>query len=361
MSDARFFAINGESMSEVKPTPIPESELDLERHAKTCPSFLGENLLIIAEQLDFPHIKGDAIDLVGLAADGTVVVVELKKGKSPSDVDFQAIKYASYISHLDSNRLGEIAATFLARPENRGIREQVGALGVEVADEIDLAQLLAAWFKRDASEYDNTINDRQRILIVAEEFDARIALVVDWLSRQGVNIAGIQYQQVEFEGKRFLTSRRVFPATKLASEFVPSVRPGLVQEWKTDGRKWHMQRIRPEVGEALDRLIEALGEHITEISWEQAYYIWLRGKARNLRPHTYVRSRLDIGLHPASEEEAKAFLALHAHLGLVPKVVAGYQNSPFVRPELGPGFPSEGLVRMFAHWLDGQSAEEGGT
>jgi hypothetical protein len=302
MSATRFFAITGESLLEVKPTAIPESELDLERRVKASPSFLGEDLLIIAEQLDFPHIKGDAVDLVGLAADGAVMIVELKKGKSPSNVDFQAIKYASYISYLDTDDLGQVAAQFLARPENTIIRKRLEDLGVEVAGEqVDLGQSLAAWFRRDASEYENTINTKQRIVIVAEEFDARIELAIDWLSRQGVQIAGVQYHQVEFEGRRFLASQRVFPTPTLSSEFVPTTRPSLDKEWLREGKKWHMKRLMAEVGEALEHVIEALGGHITEIRWEQAYYIWLRGKARNLRPHTYIRSRLDIGLHPASE------------------------------------------------------------
>jgi len=128
-----------------------------------------------------------------------------------------------------------------------------------------------------------------------------------------------------------------------------------------EGRWQDLQhRLSPEVAEALERLIEALGDHIVEIGWGQSYYIWLRGRARNLRPHTYVRTMLDIGLHPASEEVAAGFIAQYPGLGLVPKVVAGYQSSPFVRPKLGPDFPSEELVRMFAYWLDGQSTEEGG-
>ena len=128
------------------------------------------------------------------------------------------------------------------------------------------------------------------------------------------------------------------------------------EPWKTDGRAWHMTRLREPVRAALARLIEALGDHVTGTAWEQRYYIWLHGPGRSLRVRTAIKGKLEIGLHPASGEEAVAFLAEHPDLGLTLKVTAGYRNSPFVRPEVGPSFPSERMVAMFAQWLEGSTA-----
>jgi len=128
------------------------------------------------------------------------------------------------------------------------------------------------------------------------------------------------------------------------------------EPWKTDGKAWHMGRLSGPIRVALERLIEALGDHVTKIAWEQAHYVWLRGRERNLRVYTAVKGKLEIGLHPASEDEAAAFLAGYADLGLTPKVAAGYRSSPFVRPEIGPSFPSKRTAAMFAQWLDGSAA-----
>jgi hypothetical protein len=114
-----------------------------------------------------------------------------------------------------------------------------------------------------------------------------------------------------------------------------------------------MQRLSAPVRAALEQLIEALGDHVTTAAWEQAYYVWLRGRRRNLRVHTGIKGQLEIGLHPASGKEAAAFLGSYPDLGLTPKVVAGYRTSPFVRPEIGPSFPPKRLVAMLAQWLDG--------
>jgi hypothetical protein len=118
-----------------------------------------------------------------------------------------------------------------------------------------------------------------------------------------------------------------------------------------------MKRLSEPVRVAFERLIQALGEHVAETVWEQSYYVWLRGRRRNLRVHTSIKGKLEIGLHPASGEQAAAFLRDYADLGLTPKVQAGYRTSPFVRPEIGPSFPDGRLVAMFAAWLDGAGAE----
>ena len=132
--------------------------------------------------------------------------------------------------------------------------------------------------------------------------------------------------------------------------------PAASEPWKIDGKAWHMQRLSEPVQVALERLIEALGDHVTETVWEQAYYVWLRGRKRNLRVHTSIKGKLEIGLHPASGEQAATFLRNYADLGLTLKVQAGYRTSPFVRPEIGPSFPDGRHVAMFAAWLDGAAA-----
>jgi hypothetical protein len=128
------------------------------------------------------------------------------------------------------------------------------------------------------------------------------------------------------------------------------------EPWKTDGRAWHMGRLTAPVRVALERLMEVLGDHVTRVGWEQAYYVWLRGRKRNLRVHTALKGNLEIGLHPASENEAVEFLAGYPDLGLTPRLTAGYKTSPFVRPEIGPSFPSDRMAAMFAQWLDGGAA-----
>ncbi len=132
--------------------------------------------------------------------------------------------------------------------------------------------------------------------------------------------------------------------------------PAAADPWKSDGRAWHMQRLSAPVRTALEQLIDALGDHVTKTAWEQAYYVWLRGRGRNLRVRTSIKGRLEIGLHPTSEREAAAFLDSYPDLDLTPKVAAGYATSPFVRPNIGPSFPSKRLVAMLAQWLDGTTA-----
>ncbi len=92
----KLFRKAGEAMEEIASTPLQEMfEMDLERMLVSVENVLGERLLVIGEQTDFPEIKGDAVDLVALDEEGAVVVIELKRGQTPSDVDFQVLKYAA--------------------------------------------------------------------------------------------------------------------------------------------------------------------------------------------------------------------------------------------------------------------------
>jgi hypothetical protein len=159
---------------------------------------IASDLLVIARQL--PTAFGGIIDLLCLDRNGDLVVVELKRDKTPRDITAQALDYASAVKDLSYERIKEIADSYLG---------QDGPL----QDAFDKA------FDTDLPE---VLNERHRILIVASEIDAATERIVSYLSDTygvGINVATFKYFQgiysparPEGEPARALDSRVAGPA-----------------------------------------------------------------------------------------------------------------------------------------------------
>ena len=63
-------------------------------------------LLIVGRQV--PTGLGRSIDLLGIDREGHVVVVELKRDRTPRDVVAQALEYAAFAARLDVDELESI-------------------------------------------------------------------------------------------------------------------------------------------------------------------------------------------------------------------------------------------------------------
>src|SRR5271170_4387677 len=70
-----------------------DAESQIEDWIERDPSILDPNLLIIGRQVKTQH--SGPIDLLGLASDGAVFIIELKRDKTPREVIAQILDYAS--------------------------------------------------------------------------------------------------------------------------------------------------------------------------------------------------------------------------------------------------------------------------
>ena len=89
-------------------------------------SVLDPNLLVIGRQVRTSF--GGAVDLLCMDGDGNLVVVELKRGRTPRDVTSQALEYSSWVKDLDFDEVTRIADSYLGgsgslgQPSGRGSR-----------------------------------------------------------------------------------------------------------------------------------------------------------------------------------------------------------------------------------------------
>lgn len=171
--------------------PIEKTELNLEERlenwlAKEI-SILSDDLIVIGRQVYTAF--GGEIDLLCLDRGGAVVIIELKKAKTPRDVVAQTLDYASWVKDLSHEEISEKANDYLG--ENGPLEE--------------------AFRRKFGEDLPETLNAEHKMLIVASEMDSSSERIVKYLSGSpygvSINTASFQYFQDE-SGNEFLT--RVF-------------------------------------------------------------------------------------------------------------------------------------------------------
>ena len=141
---------------------------DIQEWISETPEILGEDLLIISKELRLP--SGRRLDLLAIDKQADLVVIELKRDESGSEVEWQSIKYASYCSSFTQNDIYQHFAEYL------GTNDEDAELRIE--EFID-------------SEPED-INKSQRILLVAKEFHSEVISAVLWLREAEINIACVR-------------------------------------------------------------------------------------------------------------------------------------------------------------------------
>ena len=89
-----------------------DREAELETWLEKDIDILDPGLLVIMRQQS-THAGG--IDLLCIDSKGDLVIVELKRDKTPREVTAQALDYASWVVDLDAKSVQEIADAYLGR------------------------------------------------------------------------------------------------------------------------------------------------------------------------------------------------------------------------------------------------------
>lgn len=186
-------------------------------------SFLAENLNIL---------MGDAIlvgrqvvneqksraDLVALDSDGCLVVIEIKRDMADCKAraekfEMQAIRYAATYSRIRTvDELAELVyAPYLKKSE---LHEVTDEKALQIAKE-----KIAGIIKN--SEF----NTRQKIILVASEFDKEVISACAWLVQNGIDISCIRLSPVRNgDSQLLLVVERVVPPPSLDEMLTPVAR-----------------------------------------------------------------------------------------------------------------------------------------
>ena len=117
MEDIQIWSIDGTQVTQLEPSNQMESELLLENILVSNPSLLMEDLILVGRQTP---TEGGPLDLLGVDADGRLVVFELKRGTLSRDAVSQVVDYASYLNAME---LDDLANHISERSGEHGIKK----------------------------------------------------------------------------------------------------------------------------------------------------------------------------------------------------------------------------------------------
>ena len=147
---------------------------DLQRILRDQPDVLEEGLLIISEEFCNWQDSNRRIDLLGLDADGRLVVIELKRGDTGDYMDLQAIRYSAMVANMT---YGQVVSTYQTYLDKRGREEDVETL---------IREHLGT-----AGEDTQAIHtDIPRIILASENFGKELTTCVMWLNDSWLRSAG---------------------------------------------------------------------------------------------------------------------------------------------------------------------------
>ena len=168
------------------PQQLPEAALSDEQLLETMivkePRILSEEWMLIGRQELTRH--GGRVDLVAIAPDASLVLIELKRDRTPREVVAQALDYAAWVEALQPEDVTAIYSRFApSRSLANDFRERFG----QQLDEDEL-------------------NQSHQIIIVASSLDERTERIVDYLSKHEIPI-NVLFFQVFANGSEQLLSR----------------------------------------------------------------------------------------------------------------------------------------------------------
>src|SRR5947209_5202416 len=114
------------SVESDRPVPLRSSKLNLEGRLEQwlCQdlNLVGEELLLLGSQVATAY--GHAIDILALDREGNLVLLELKRGRTPRDVVAQVLDYASWAHALTEQDIERLATEGRQRPPEELFRER---------------------------------------------------------------------------------------------------------------------------------------------------------------------------------------------------------------------------------------------
>lgn len=203
---------------------------DLEQWIKSNPQILGEDIVIIGEQV---QTSSGPLDFLGIDNNGNTVIVELKRDKLPREALAQAIDYASDVASWDVDRFGEICQKYTSQ---------------------NLEDLLQERFE-DITIEELAINQSQRLLLVGTAVEESLGRMIEWLSDNynlGINAVVLNYAKTK--GGDAILSRMV-------------IIPEEVEKQKVNKKKFIIEMSNDPGTYDLDTLEVKLTEYLSKSLW----------------------------------------------------------------------------------------------
>lgn len=183
------------------------SEQQLEEMIVAEPRILSDEWMLVGRQEDTGH--GGRIDLLAVAPDGSLVLVELKRDRTPREVVAQALDYAAWVEGLEAEHIAAIYTRF--RPGH------------------SLAEDFKTRFGQPLDE--ETLNDSHQVVVVASSLDASTERIVGYLNRRGVAINVLFFQVFDHGPQKLLSRAWLIDPAEVQEQAAGAVRGQEQEPW----------------------------------------------------------------------------------------------------------------------------------
>jgi hypothetical protein len=185
-TEIKVWQIINETLEPIETSMVEEKRLekDLENWIKTHPEILGENILVIGEQVS---TSGGVIDFLGIDKEtGDLIIIELKRDRLGRDALAQAIDYASEV------------ASWTEEDINERINKKLELI---IDENLNL------------EDSNINLNQNQKILLVGFSMEDRLQRMIDWLSEKyGMSINAVLLKYVKTKnGEELIARTMVIP------------------------------------------------------------------------------------------------------------------------------------------------------
>ena len=250
-SSIRIWDVDGDALTEVTRQSL-DLESRLEDWMDSDVSVLSDDLLVIGRQLDTDG--GGILDLLCIDRSGDLVVVELKRGRTPRDVVAQTLDYAAWVTGLSYEDV------------------------VEFGDRTLTEGLEAAFRSRFGTDLPDVLNADHRLMVVASEVDPRSERIIRYLSE----VHGVRINAVTFNYFQAADGRELLARTHLiepeATEERAVRRSGSKRRRATTLEEHRDAAARLGVADVFDRLVEGLAEWYRPAPLKTMVSLGRRGK-----------------------------------------------------------------------------------
>ncbi|WP_020591506.1 endonuclease NucS domain-containing protein [Kiloniella laminariae] len=175
----RLYQINGATLTPAKRKPL-DLETKIEAWVADDLTLIGVDGFVIGRQIATDH--GKFIDVLAMDEGGNLVIIELKRDRSPRDIVAQVLDYASWVRRLST---GDVHALALS---------------------LDLS-LAKAYREKFGTSLPQTLNASHQMVVVASEVDEGTKRIIEYLSEEhDVGINAAFFNVFEANGQEWLTT-----------------------------------------------------------------------------------------------------------------------------------------------------------
>lgn len=194
----RLFQISGNGLLECRRKPL-DLESRIEDWVMRDLSLVGVDGIIIGRQVPTDH--GKRIDILAMDEEGALVIVELKRDRSPRDIVGQVLDYASWVRHLTTKDVHDLTQALSGKP---------------------LADIYRARYGKSLPE---TLNRSHQMIVVASEVDEATKRIIEYLSEEhDVGINASFFNIFSTEGHEWLTTDSLLDQEEVKDRAVKKTR-----------------------------------------------------------------------------------------------------------------------------------------